>query len=153
MSKKRKGTKRGKVTFDEAKRLRPDGFERGRDSDGDEVGQSHLRPSDRNRHIEAPEGHWVDVPIGMVAAAGTYVDSSGVLRSVSDDSCVVWHKRGCERRGIQPDEIIYNDNGAPWCPSCVEVTEDKAIKIATEAFESDESEQEIKERLRRTFGA
>jgi hypothetical protein len=76
------------------------------------------RPQSRN----VGEG-WTDVPVGWVAAPDTYVDAHGVLRSCGDDSCVVWHEIvagvHCDRRGVQPDEIIYHpETGAPWCPEC-----------------------------------
>jgi len=66
-----------------------------------------------------PEG-WTHVRKGMVAAPDTYVDDLGVLRSSGDGSCVVWHKRGCAKRGIQPSEIVYGDNGVPYCPVCIQ---------------------------------
>lgn len=128
-----------------------DGFEQGRHPDSDEA-ESHLQPSNRNRHIEAPTGRWIDVPDGMVAAPGTYVDDHGVLRSVSDDSCVVWHRPGCTVRGIRPDEIIYNANGAPWCPRCAtEIAQEQAEKAAKAAI--NEAEEIVRERLRGIFGA
>lgn len=114
-----------------------DGFRAGRQSDSDEaaVGEVHVQPKNKNSSVEIPAGQWVDIPKGMVAAPGTYVDDHGVLRSVKDDSCVVWHsvtklenpKTGflenvhCQRRGIQPEEIVYDPaTGAPWCPECWE---------------------------------
>jgi hypothetical protein len=64
-------------------------------------------------------GEWIDVPQGMMVAPGTYVDSAGTLRSCVDDSCVVWHNKGCERKGIHPDEIVYDPaTNAPWCDLC-----------------------------------
>lgn len=70
-------------------------------------------------YIEVPVGEWIDVPAGMVAAPDTYVDDKGVLRSVGDDSCVVWHYKGCMKRGIHASEIVYDEsNHAPWCPAC-----------------------------------
>ena len=114
------------------------GFKPGRESDSDELaaGEVHVRPTNKNGSSEAPAGKWVDVPKGMIAVPGTYVDDHGVLRSVKDDSCVVWHKvwteeNGensknyrkvhCQRRGIHPSEIVYDPaTGAPWCPECWE---------------------------------
>jgi HNH endonuclease len=79
-------------------------------------------------------GKWVDVPPNMVAAPDTYIDSEGVLRSFGDNSCVVWHNPGCTRRGIQPYEIIYNENKAPWCPHCwttnqIKLSVSKDVKV------------------------
>lgn len=68
-----------------------------------------------------PVGEWIDVPSNRVIAPDTYYDDAGVLRSSGDHSCVVWHwgPKHCQRRGIQPDEIVYDkDTGAPWCPEC-----------------------------------
>ena len=80
--------------------------------------------------VNLPVGEWVDVPEGMVAAPDTYVDSCGVLRSSGDGSCVVWHRPGCERKGIQPTEIIYDIAKAPWCPNCYASFDDERIKLA-----------------------
>ena len=93
--------------------------------------QPHLTPARVDKSVNAPVDQWLDVPKGMVAAPGTYVDDHGVLRSEGDHSCVVWHlgrnkKTGLSlcRRGeppkVQPEEIIYDVNGAPWCPQCYE---------------------------------
>lgn len=72
-----------------------------------------------SNNIEVPVGEWIDVPLGMIAAPDTYVDDKGVLRSAGDDSCVVWHYKGCLKTGIHASEIVYaEDTGAPWCPSC-----------------------------------
>lgn len=70
-------------------------------------------------NIEVPVGEWIDVPAGMLAVPNTYVDDKGVLRSVGDNSCVVWHYKGCEKKGIHDSEIVYDpDTNAPWCPTC-----------------------------------
>jgi len=78
---------------------------------------------------QVPAG-WTDVSreASVVPAPDTYVDGDGVLRSVGDDSCVVWHSvikerdgsvTRCERRGITPEQITYDpETGAPWCPDC-----------------------------------
>ena|ERR1700759_193950 len=84
---------------------------------------SDIRPNS-GESVEVPVGEWVDVPAGMVAAPGTYVDGSGVLRSSSNHAIAVWHnrKRGrppCDFRVIRPDQITYV-GGAPWCPRCAE---------------------------------
>jgi hypothetical protein len=73
-------------------------------------------------------GEWVDVPKNMIPAVDTYVDSEGVLRSSGDHSCVVWHIKGCERKGVQPSEIIYDDRGAPWCPQCARALAPEPLK-------------------------
>lgn len=93
--------------------------------------QTHtrIRKEARNKSVNAPANTWTDVPQGMVAAPGTYVDSEGVLRLEQGDSCVVWHngnancgptgQRGDYKKVIQPREIIYDPaTGAPWCPMC-----------------------------------
>lgn len=75
--------------------------------------------------VDVPAGHWTDVRIGQRIAEGVYVDSEGVLRDCDDHSVVVNHHKcrdhgHCDRRGIQPHEIIYDTrfNNAPWCPDC-----------------------------------
>ena len=71
------------------------------------------------RHQNVDTGKWVDVPRGMLLAPDTYVDIRGVLRSVKDDSCVVWHYKGCAKTGIHESEIVYDpETNAPWCPKC-----------------------------------
>lgn len=112
------------------------------DDDEIKIGEEHVTPANRKGSQNAPAGKWVDVPRGMVVAPGTYVDEAGVLRSVSDDSCVVWHdvwyedvppnplisgsvwsrlRRSCNRTGIRPSEIVYDpETGAPWCDKCWE---------------------------------
>ena len=97
-------------------------WKRGRDNDSGET-EGHIRPRRDGgpdaASVAVPEGQWVDVPKGYVAAAGTYVDDEGVLRSTGDHSCVVWHLPRCEKRGIQPNEIVYDpETNAPWCPKC-----------------------------------
>jgi hypothetical protein len=97
----------------------------------DSENKSHLTPARVDKSVNVPVDEWTDVPKGMVAAPGTYVDDKGVLRSEGDNSCVVWHmgrdkKTGLTmcRRGeppkVQAEEIIYDVNGAPWCPECYE---------------------------------
>lgn len=74
--------------------------------------------------INAPAGQWVDVPKGYTVAPGTYVDDQGVLRQGGDKqrpgygSCVVWHLKGCVKKGILAEDIVYDVNNAPWCPDC-----------------------------------
>lgn len=118
--------------------FRTGGFEPGREGDSDET-EGHVTPVDITRSVNAPAGQWVDVPQGMVAAPGTYVDDKGVLRAESDDSCVVWHVPGCEVKGIQPEQIIYDVAGAPWCEKCYMSFEAKREAVAE------------KERLREMF--
>lgn len=78
-----------------------------------------MSKSKKIRHRDVPVGEWVNVPTGMMAAPDTYVDGEGVLRSSGDDSCVVWHNTGCEKRGIHASEIVYDpETQAPWCPKC-----------------------------------
>ena len=75
----------------------------------------------QGNNISVPIGEWVEVPKGMIVAPNTYVDAHGVMRSSVDHSCVVWHNKGCERRGIHASEIVYDPaTSAPWCPTCWE---------------------------------
>lgn len=90
------------------------------------------KPNDdvkRSRQVHETDV-WVKQKKGQVFAPGTYVDSHGVLRAVSDGSCAVWHHTqrqraeeglsgACERRGITPAQIVYDPaTGAPWCDEC-----------------------------------
>ena len=92
----------------------------------------HKKPEDnvkRSRQVHETN-QWVEAKKGQRFAPGTYVDSHGVLRASSDGSCAVWHSRPrirerygltgrCERRGIRPDQIVYDPaTGAPWCDEC-----------------------------------
>jgi hypothetical protein len=70
-----------------------------------------------SEHEDVPVGEWIDVPAGKVMAIGTYVDEAGVLRSCSDDSVCAWHEKGCLRKGLTPEDLVYV-GGAPWCPDC-----------------------------------
>lgn len=75
--------------------------------------------ADKVRHQQVDTNKWIDVPKGMILAPDTYVDISGVLRSRVDDSCVVWHYKGCVKTGIHESEIVYDEKtNAPWCPIC-----------------------------------
>ena len=65
-----------------------------------------------------PVGQWTHVRAGQMIAMDTYVDGNGVLRSSGDGSVVAWHNPGCRRKGLQPHELKYDGNGAPWCPAC-----------------------------------
>lgn len=83
----------------------------------------------RSRNVHETN-QWVTAQKGQRFAPGTYVDSQGVLRAVSDNSCAVWHHTPkqraefglsgrCERKGITPAEIVYDPStGAPWCDQC-----------------------------------
>lgn len=82
----------------------------------------------KNSSVNVKVGEWVDVPKNMIPAIGTYVDTEGVLRDSKDHSCVVWHLKGCERTGVQPSEIVYDDRGAPWCPQCAKAMQPKPVK-------------------------
>ena len=88
-------------------------------------------------HKEVPTGEWVDVEKGYIVAPGTYIDEKGVLREESSGSCVCWHNPGCERRGIQAEDIIYDPSTkAPWCPDCWDANDSKrkwALKRAEQA--------------------
>jgi hypothetical protein len=38
--------------------------------------------------------------------------------------CWHWGPQQCQRKGIQPDELIYDeDTHAPWCPECWPIRE------------------------------
>jgi len=73
-----------------------------------------------------PVGQWTHVRAGQMIAMDTYVDGNGVLRSSGDGSVVAWHNPGCRRKGLQPHELKYDGNGAPWCPACWQANKDKA---------------------------
>jgi len=117
----------------------PAGFEKGGPSDSDEraAGQRHIQSRDISKTVRVPDGEWVDIRVGQVVAEGTYLDDEGVLRSTGDNSCVVWHNKGggCGpsrvfgeyRKKILASEIIYDENGAPWCPQCVADNQRKKI--------------------------
>lgn len=98
-----------------------DEFEPGKDSDADEVlaGEKHIKPTNLGKSVQAPEGSWVDVPKGMIAAPGTYVDEEGYLRHSSNDAYAVWHRGGCPIIHVGKEEIVFDImTGAPWCPVC-----------------------------------
>jgi len=101
--------------------------------------------------VNPPVGEWVDVPKGMVAAPDTYVDDSGVLRSCGDDSCVVWHRPGCQIRGIQAENICYDVAGAPWCPTCYESFEPEREALRQEQQEALRQE-ELRKRVQGMLG-
>lgn len=72
-----------------------------------------------DKHQQVDTAKWIDVPKDAILAPGTYVDIRGVLRSSKDDSCVVWHYKNCNKTGIDPSEIIRDEQtNAPWCPAC-----------------------------------
>jgi len=79
-----------------------------------------------SKNEEVPVGEWTYVHAGQVIAMDTYVDGDGVMRSSGDGSVVCWHNPSCRRKAIQPHELKYDGNGAPWCPSCFRANEDKA---------------------------
>lgn len=137
----------------------------GRERDSDET-HDHVRPAMTEVTVEAPGGVWVDVPKGMIVAPGTYVDEHGVMRSNSDDSVVAWHRLGCQRRGLKPEELIKDSNNAPWCPECFHWDKQKCEemrKIAHAKFDKNEKgttenvgyegEEEVRARLKGMFGA
>lgn len=69
--------------------------------------------------FDIPVGQWTDVREGQMIIEGCYVDDDGVLRSVGDNSCVVWHLKGCLIRGIRAEDVHYDPlTRAPWCFSC-----------------------------------
>ena len=109
-----------------------------------------------NVHVEAPVGEWVDVPKGMVAAPNTYIDDAGVLRSTGDNSVVAWHNAGtkygkCPVKGLKPEDLKYDANGAPWCPKCYAVhAEEREKDRLRNLFIEDQKEgQKAKEQQRR----
>jgi hypothetical protein len=72
-------------------------------------------------HENVPVGEWIDVKPNQVMAEGTYVDDAGVMRDSRDHSVVCWHwkPRQCKKRGITPEELVYDPfTNAPWCPEC-----------------------------------
>lgn len=97
-------------------------FKQGRFRDSDEK-DPHLTPVEGSGSVEVPKGQWVDVAAGMRVAEGVYVDDAGVMRDENDHSVVANHHKceihgHCDRRGIQPNELVYGPNKAPWCPDC-----------------------------------
>lgn len=52
------------------------------------------------------------------ASEKSYIDPHGILRSKVDGSVVVWHYNKCTVTGLVPADIVYADDGAPWCPQC-----------------------------------
>lgn len=77
--------------------------------------------------VDVPAGRFTDVPRGMTAVPGCYVDNEGVLRFQLNNAPAVWHHPSgckyhqppCKRRITNPADIFYDDNNAPWCPDCV----------------------------------
>ena len=94
-----------------------DVWKRGRDNDSDET-EGHVTPVDTTKSVEAPVGEWADVPKGMIAAPGTYVDAEGYLRCSSNGAYAVWHNKSCPIRKVEKEQIVHDTNGAPWCPDC-----------------------------------
>ena len=94
-----------------------DVWKRGRDNDSDET-EGHVAPVEPSKSVNAPEGQWVDVPKGMIAAPGTYVDEEGYLRCVSNGAYAAWHNKECPIRHLDKEQIVHDTNGAPWCPDC-----------------------------------
>ena len=90
--------------------------------------ENYAEPGEVN--ITVPCGEWIDVPKGMVIAPDTrpYPGYPGVLQSVADGSVVCWHLRNCERRGIGPDEVVFDNNKAAWCPDCARVLIAKVVE-------------------------
>lgn len=125
----------------------------GLDFDERAAGERHARvvQGEMNRSHNAPADKWVDVPKGMVPAPDTFVDTAGVLRHQSNNSCVVWHnggggcgptgQRGTYKTGIMPFEIIYDPaTGAPWCPICF--AKNSQVKVFGQTHSRDRQEVE-----------
>ena len=124
-------------------------FRAGRRRDSDEK-ESHIRPEDITKSIEAPSGQFVDVPCGMVAVPGAIVDDKGIMRKDTGE-LAIWHHRckfhgPCERWANGPEnyvkehEVVYI-NGAPWCPNCIDKMEvDKKNKVLQEIFRGKKEE-------------
>lgn len=77
--------------------------------------------------VDVPTGAWVDVPKGMTAVPGCYIDPNGIMRFKENNAPAVWHHPSgckyhqppCRRRITNPADIVYDDNNAPWCPDCI----------------------------------
>ncbi|AXH47208.1 hypothetical protein SEA_CBORCH11_85 [Mycobacterium phage Cborch11] len=73
---------------------------------------------------EVPVNEETFVPKGMVMAPGVipHPDQQtypGVLVMANKpEVTVVWHNKGCARRSPKPENIKFDRNGAPWCPTC-----------------------------------
>src|SRR6516162_2424891 len=78
-----------------------------------------------SKNEEVPVGEWTYVRAGQVIAMDTYVDGDGVMRSSGDGSVVCWHNPSCRRKAIQPHELKYDGNGAPWQPPGLRPQEEK----------------------------
>lgn len=89
----------------------------------------HVKSTDARQSVDVPQGQWVDVRRGQVAAEGTVTNDRwpGVLFDAADPSKVVcWHLVksvfACNRRNIRPEQVVIDpETGAGWCPTCFSV--------------------------------
>lgn len=79
------------------------------------------------KSTNVPTGQWTDVKRGMTIAEGCYVDDKGVMRLIENNAPAVWHHKStcknhqppCDKRITDAKDIVYDDNGAPWCSNCI----------------------------------
>lgn len=94
----------------------------GRDNDSDET-EGHVQSADVSKSVEVPAGKWADVRRGQMVVEGCYVDSEGFLRYKENNAYAAWHDSKCPIKKVTKEEIVFDTNGAPWCPSCYEKLE------------------------------
>lgn len=84
-------------------------------------------PTEDQMPVVVKSGGWHDIHAGdnRIAAPGVipHPDQKrypGILIMENDhESIVRWHNKGCQRTGrIKPEDIKFDKNGAPWCPTC-----------------------------------
>ncbi|AVO26061.1 hypothetical protein SEA_THUMB_85 [Mycobacterium phage Thumb] len=82
------------------------------------------KPTKDQLPYEVPAGVETEIRKGIVAAVGVipHPDQDtypGVLVMANKpEVTVVWHNKGCARRSPKPENVKFDRNGAPWCPTC-----------------------------------